>query len=239
MSPEENQRERAALPPLPPRRRTGANLIRTNRVSEALSAQRSSVVGTEDGAVAGSDSMPEPEARSATQPLQPTEAPAPHAAYLPSDPPENLAADSVGDLAPAHQDIPGAPNERAKAASGPPRSVRSPVRSTNSSEAGEAPAALSRWDQLNRRIFSVADPQVEELVELRKALMRLPARQRVLARDRERITESTLVRIGIDLVLRHRDQIEGVTEDELRASLGLEPLRLRVDDSGPANESRR
>lgn len=103
---------------------------------------------------------------------------------------------------------------------------------------GEEPVALSRWDLLNRRIFSVAEPQVQELVELRKALMRLPARQRVLARDRERITESTLVRIGIDLVLRHRDQLEGVTEDELRASLGLEPLRLRLEDSEPTSGPR-
>lgn len=216
MSPEETSRERAALPSLPPRRRTGANLIRSNRSSEEPTAQASDS-GAGDGA-AGADVPAQVDAREATQPVEAAEVPPPPAA----------------EPASTRQSAPEVPVGRLQ----PPPTPSTPGRAARPSEspaAEEGQVALSRWDQLNRRIFSVADPQVEELVELRKALMRLPARQRVLARDRERITESTLVRIGIDLVLRQRDQIEGVTEDELRASLGLEPLRLRVMDSGPTS----
>lgn len=220
MSPDEASRERAALPSLPPRRRTGANLIRSHRDSEGPAAQVSAP-DTEE-AVARAEAPAQLDVRGAGQPAQAAE----------------VSTPSGPELASARQSAPEGLERRVQVAS----ALTAPTRVAQPSEgssAGEGQAALSRWDQLNRRIFSVADPQVEELVELRKALMRLPARQRVLARDRERITESTLVRIGIDLVLRHRDQIEGVTENELRASLGLEPLRLRVEDSGSTSGPQR
>lgn len=214
MSPEEASRERAALPSLPPRRRTGANLIRSNRASEEPAAPVTAPEAGERSAVA---------------------APSAQAAALDAERPVDaretteVASSPGAEPAPALQGAPEGPAGRSQAAPAPSTPARG-ERPSGSAGVGEEAPALSRWDQLNRRIFSVADPQVEELVGLRKALMRLPARQRVLARDRERITESTLVRIGIDLVLRQRDQIEGVTEDELRASLGLEPLRLRMED---------
>jgi hypothetical protein len=37
----------------------------------------------------------------------------------------------------------------------------------------------------------------------------------------ERITENTLVRLAIDLLLANAGQLQGSTEDELRRSLGL------------------
>lgn len=40
----------------------------------------------------------------------------------------------------------------------------------------------------------------------------------------ERITENTLIRIGVAWLLSNADRLEGATEDELRASVGIEPL---------------
>lgn len=39
--------------------------------------------------------------------------------------------------------------------------------------------------------------------------------------DGERITENTLIRIAIDLLLTHPDDLEGVTEAQFRESVGL------------------
>lgn len=41
----------------------------------------------------------------------------------------------------------------------------------------------------------------------------------------ERITENTLIRIGVAWLLSNADRLEGATEDELRASVGIEPLQ--------------
>ena len=37
----------------------------------------------------------------------------------------------------------------------------------------------------------------------------------------ERITENTLVRVAIDLLLERTDELGGFTEDDLRSSVGL------------------
>ncbi|THJ65677.1 hypothetical protein E8P82_11830 [Arthrobacter echini] len=39
----------------------------------------------------------------------------------------------------------------------------------------------------------------------------------------ERITDNTLIRTAIDLLLQHQDELGGVTENEIRASCGLDP----------------
>src|SRR3546814_6262536 len=38
----------------------------------------------------------------------------------------------------------------------------------------------------------------------------------------ERITENTLIRVAIDLLLAHQDQLQGATEEELRESVTSE-----------------
>jgi hypothetical protein len=43
----------------------------------------------------------------------------------------------------------------------------------------------------------------------------------------ERLTENTLIRVAIDLLLENADQVQGITEYELLASLGLPPRDLR------------
>ena len=59
-----------------------------------------------------------------------------------------------------------------------------------------------------------------------RQLNELTVLRRVLNRRRpkgagERITENTLVRLAVDLLLANAGQLEGSTEDELRRSLGL------------------
>ena len=39
----------------------------------------------------------------------------------------------------------------------------------------------------------------------------------------ERLTENTLIRTAIDLLLENSSKLQGTTEDELRGSLGLPP----------------
>lgn len=41
------------------------------------------------------------------------------------------------------------------------------------------------------------------------------------ARKAERITENTLMRVAVDLLLSKASELEGLTEEELRASLSL------------------
>jgi hypothetical protein len=55
--------------------------------------------------------------------------------------------------------------------------------------------------------------QVAELAALRR---RVAANREV---REERITDNTLVRIAVDLLLAHGDQLVGDTEDQLRASV--------------------
>ncbi|RFA06846.1 hypothetical protein B7R21_18145 [Subtercola boreus] len=40
----------------------------------------------------------------------------------------------------------------------------------------------------------------------------------------ERLTDNTLIRVALDLLRSHEAELQGSTEAELRASLGLEPL---------------
>ncbi|QOT19703.1 hypothetical protein HMI59_23060 (plasmid) [Paenarthrobacter sp. YJN-5] len=41
----------------------------------------------------------------------------------------------------------------------------------------------------------------------------------------ERITDNTLMRIALDLLLERKHELQGTTEDELRASVGLPPVQ--------------
>ncbi|WP_211255844.1 hypothetical protein [Microbacterium trichothecenolyticum] len=82
--------------------------------------------------------------------------------------------------------------------------------------AAETPSAgplAPMFAQLSRKDARIRDDQVTALTALADAVMR---RRRFKA---ERITENTLIRVAIDLLLAHADQLRGSTEDELRYSL--------------------
>ncbi|MDV3249553.1 hypothetical protein K7Z54_23500 [Mycobacterium avium subsp. hominissuis] len=77
------------------------------------------------------------------------------------------------------------------------------------------PGEWVRYDQLERKETRLRPDQYNSLSEL----------SRVLNRQRqgrgERITENTLIRVAIDLLLKREAELTGITETELRASLGL------------------
>lgn len=76
-----------------------------------------------------------------------------------------------------------------------------------------APEPVPKFLSLTRKETRVREDQYAELTALARSLMR----DRVSRR--ERITENTLIRVAIDLLLAHRDQLRGSHEDELRRSV--------------------
>jgi hypothetical protein len=76
-------------------------------------------------------------------------------------------------------------------------------------------AELPRYLQLERKDVRMRFDQLDSLTNLSRRLNK----QR---RGRgERITENTLVRVAIDLLMNQTDELGGFTEDELRRSLGV------------------
>ena len=85
------------------------------------------------------------------------------------------------------------------------------------SQTSEVPKYLT----LVRKETRLRDDQLEQLTAITRKLNR--QRQR----KGERITENTLIRIAVDLLLNQEQQLEGTTEDELLASLGLSVTDLQ------------
>lgn len=79
------------------------------------------------------------------------------------------------------------------------------------------PELQPKYLTLVRKEARLKELQIEQLTGLSRKLNR----QR---RGRgERITENTLIRVAIDLLLSRADELTGTTEVELREALGLEP----------------
>lgn len=92
-----------------------------------------------------------------------------------------------------------------------------------------APEPVPKFLRLTRKETRVREDQYTELTALTRSLMR----ERISRR--ERITENTLIRVAIDLLLAHRDQLRGSDEDELRRSMtsGVPDFRSAGDaDTG-------
>lgn len=81
---------------------------------------------------------------------------------------------------------------------------------------------LAKFARLTRKDARIREDHDAALTALVKSLMR---RRRVKA---ERITENTLIRVAIDLLLAHADQLRGSTEDELRESVTSELRTFRA-----------
>ncbi len=80
----------------------------------------------------------------------------------------------------------------------------------------EPEETLPKYLTLVRKETRLTELQIERLTVITRKLNR----QR---RGRgERITENTLIRVAIDLLLSQSDKLSGVTEAELREALGLE-----------------
>ncbi len=74
-------------------------------------------------------------------------------------------------------------------------------------------AALPRYLQMERKELRLRVDQADELGRLTRRL------NRARAKSGERITDNTLIRVAIDLLLQRSDRLAGTTEDELRDSL--------------------
>jgi hypothetical protein len=83
----------------------------------------------------------------------------------------------------------------------------SPVRSVPSTPRGP------RYLQLDRKDLRIRGDQADELSALTRQL------NRSRNGTGERITDNTLIRVAIDLLLRQRDRLAGVTEAELTTSV--------------------
>ncbi|AFY85472.1 hypothetical protein [Oscillatoria acuminata] len=88
-----------------------------------------------------------------------------------------------------------------------------PTKSQSTSKSKTTPHYLT----LVRKETRLKEEQFDELSKLSRKLNR----QRKSTGDR--ITENTLIRVAIDLLLSQSDKLEGKTENELRESLSLPP----------------
>jgi hypothetical protein len=99
----------------------------------------------------------------------------------------------------------------------------------------ETPAedrGLAKFARLTRKDARVRADQDAALTALAKSLMR---RRPVKT---ERITENSLIRVAIDLLLAHADELQGSTEDELRNSVTATLLSSGTSISPESTSSR-
>lgn len=104
----------------------------------------------------------------------------------------------------------------------PPRDEPSAVEPKRpASAAGERPVSGARYDQLERKEARFREDQVEELNRLARQLAKQARKRRPSGARPERITDNTLIRVAVDLLLSQSGRLRGTTEVELRKSVGL------------------
>lgn len=107
----------------------------------------------------------------------------------------------------------------------PPRTGRPVTPILPASDAGEMRGSevpnygtntQPKFQRLQRKDTLIWPEQLERLTVLQRALNRKRGRG-----QGERITENTLIRVALDLLLSRQNELVGTNEDELRRSLGL------------------
>ena len=91
----------------------------------------------------------------------------------------------------------------------PARQRRHPQARTSEPAESQTP----KWKGLERKELRLRADQLDELARLRRNL------NRKRGGEGERITENTLIRVAVDLLLTRSSRLRGVTEDELRKSV--------------------
>ena len=112
--------------------------------------------------------------------------------------------------APAEEPLAAAPEVPVPHRSPAPRAARG-RRPSGTAEVTES--QTPKWQRLERKELRLRADQLDELARLRRALNR----QR--GGEGERITENTLIRVAVDMLLGRADRLRGTTEDELRKSV--------------------
>lgn len=82
----------------------------------------------------------------------------------------------------------------------------------------EVPAGGVGYDKLKAKTLRFHESQSDAL----QALVRIVNEQRAV--KKERITDNTLIRLAVELLLERKDELAGSNEAELAASLGLKYL---------------
>jgi hypothetical protein len=113
---------------------------------------------------------------------------------------------------------PGTPVPSLTAPSRSPESVqrrreRGPRRPRDTGTSGVTESQTPKWQRLERKELRLRADQLDELARIRRTLNR----QR--GGEGERITENTLIRVAVDLLLTRAGRLRGTTEDELRKSV--------------------
>lgn len=127
------------------------------------------------------------------------------AAALPAEPVTFLPRREVGTAAPP---VPAGAEAPAVPASASTRRAPRPR-----GPAGVTESQTPKWQRLERKELRLRADQLDELARLRRALNR----QR--GGEGERITENTLIRVAVDMLLGQAGKLRGSTEDELRKSV--------------------
>jgi hypothetical protein len=130
--------------------------------------------------------------------------------------------DLAGDIASAEPaSSEAAPAAEQAAAAAPKTAAQRPAGGVEaptlrSVEAKPPSASRGRiFDQFDRKEARLRSEQYQQLTDVSRGLNRLRHR------EGERITENTLIRVAVDLLLARQDDLAGNTEDELRRSVGL------------------
>ncbi len=108
-----------------------------------------------------------------------------------------------------------AANARRSARAGTPDVRASEVRSTDLPTSEVRTPGLPKYKRLERKDVLLWPDQLGELSVTRRML------NRRRGSAGERITENTLIRVAVALLLSRSGELAGTTEEELRASLGL------------------
>jgi len=103
------------------------------------------------------------------------------------------------------------PPSTAPPAAAAPVQARPRVRRPGTAEVTES--QTPKWQRLERKELRLRADQLDELARIRRALNR----QR--GGEGERITENTLIRVAVDMLLARAGKLRGTTEDELRKSV--------------------
>lgn len=82
---------------------------------------------------------------------------------------------------------------------------------------GPIVSSHTHYTELVRKELRLHADQADELTVLATKV------QRARREKGERITDNTLIRVAVDLLLKRQDELVGSTEDELRVALGLTP----------------
>ena len=111
------------------------------------------------------------------------------------------------DPTPNHPDAPGTPPET------PPSELTPPAGSTRGTPPRRRTTTGPRYLELDRKELRIRGDQADDLTALSRQL------NRARKSTGDRITDNTLIRVAIDLLMRDRDKLEGATEADLLKSV--------------------